>query len=291
MASTRLRQRIPLAACLEERVGRAARASAASPCSRASRPPCRPRAERQPASDARASGLSPNALIAIVGAPSRRSMHVEQLGALARLRDQHEGVAEPAMPRPPRSATGGSRTARRPPPAACRSPVTARASSRRSPLRIRVPVRAGRRSVAAERGAHVSVDRLRKDFVPEGGRPLRRITNYVTFPNQTRERLRRARTARAPESGPLLGRRRGQRERQRLAVRARAQRVGRADVLPERDRHRVVGDRRGPGRLRERDLQRLRQRERAVDQVAGIARRVSVASPAVEITLASVVAV
>ena len=59
-----------------------------------------------------------------------------------------------------------------------------------------------------------------------------------------------------------------QRERQRLAVGAGAQRLVGADRLLEGDRHRVVGHRRVPGRLRERDLQRLGQRERAVGQPA-----------------------
>ncbi len=45
------------------------------------------------------------------------------------------------------------------------------------------------------------------------------------------------------------------------------------DVLLERDRHRVVGDRGGPARLAERHLQRRRQRERAVHQAARIAHR------------------
>ena len=51
----------------------------------------------------------------------------------------------------------------------------------------------------------------------------------------------------------------------------------------------VVGDRCRPGGLREGDLQRLRERERAVGQPARVATTLdSAASPAVEITLAHV---
>ena len=60
---------------------------------------------------------------------------------------------------------------------------------------------------------------------------------------------------------------RGQRERQRLAVGARPERLRRADVLLEGDRHRVVGDRCAPRRLGEGDLQRLAQRERPVGEI------------------------
>ena len=97
---------------------------------------------------------------------------------------------------------------------------------------------------------------------------------------------RRDRDARRPK---CLRLRRGQREGQRLAVRARSQRVRGADRLAELERDRVVGDRPAPrqqvqrrrrradvvvrragvGRVARPRLQRLRQRERAVDQVAG----------------------
>ena len=77
----------------------------------------------------------------------------------------------------------------------------------------------------------------------------------------------------------LLRRSRAQREGQRLAVAAGPQALVGADRLLERDRLRVVADRRRPARQRRRvarpadgravDQQRLREREAAVDQVAG----------------------
>ena len=87
----------------------------------------------------------------------------------------------------------------------------------------------------------------------------------------------------ATESEPSRRRRR-EREGQRLRVGAGAQRVAGADRLPERDRRRVVGDRLRPGPQRDRGRhaadgqelaatagpQRLRQRERAVDEPAGL---------------------
>ena len=87
-------------------------------------------------------------------------------------------------------------------------------------------------------------------------------------------------------SPPMSGLRRGrrQRERQRLAVAAGAQALGLADRLLEAELHVAVGDRRVPRRQRQRavvgpqrrvgaavgaDLQRRRQRVRAVDEPAG----------------------
>ena len=93
-----------------------------------------------------------------------------------------------------------------------------------------------------------------------------------------------------PAPSSLYGLRRAERERQRLAVRARAERVVRVDALAEAERERVVGDRPAPGQQVQRrgrradvvvrgagvggvagaGLQRLRQEERAVDQMAGV---------------------
>src|SRR5262249_24817808 len=74
----------------------------------------------------------------------------------------------------------------------------------------------------------------------------------------------------APYVRRYLRIRRRQREGQDLRVAAGAQRVIRADRLLEAERHHVIGDRRIPGLRHAADLQRLRQRERAVDEVPGV---------------------
>ena len=119
----------------------------------------------------------------------------------------------------------------------------------------------------------------------------------------------RRRVRRQPPASDLR-RSGGQRERQRLRVGARAKRLVRADRLLEVDRRHVVADRTGVGQQRRRrgraadvgegrraarDLQRRRQRERAVDErpvaVDDGSATLSVASPAVEIVVALVDAV
>src|SRR4051794_30246551 len=82
-----------------------------------------------------------------------------------------------------------------------------------------------------------------------------------------------------PRRRSVLRSRSAEREGQRLAVAARPQALGGADGLLELDRLEVVADRGGPARQRRRvaraahlaavDQQRLREREAAVDQVAG----------------------
>src|SRR4051794_10820541 len=96
-------------------------------------------------------------------------------------------------------------------------------------------------------------------------------------------------------SVPFLRRRGGQRERECLGVRARAQGVGRPDRLLERDRDRVVGDRRRPRLDDTEALERLGSENVPFTRRPGAtvdgSVTVSVASPAEEITVATVEAV
>ena len=103
-----------------------------------------------------------------------------------------------------------------------------------------------------ERGSIVrAVVVLRDGYAPsdDAGRASCRTTSRPR-PRRTSTRgswtSRRTcpRPARARSAAQCSGRRRRQREGQRLAVRARAQRVVGVDQLAEAERHRVVGDRR-----------------------------------------------
>ena len=107
------------------------------------------------------------------------------------------------------------------------------------------PPRRRRRRRGASRGSTVLIADEQPRARARGARPDRARRGR-------RDRARRSRAPRRSRTSAWASAtsrvRRRERERQRLAVAAGAQRVGGADVLLERDRHRVVGDRRGPRR-------------------------------------------
>src|SRR3954454_22959640 len=109
-------------------------------------------------------------------------------------------------------------------------------------------------------------ERLIADRLFRGIRPTLTIPAMAWSPGTA------VRAPAAKDRRPTTSRCRGrQRERERLAVAAGTQRLRGADVLPEGDRHRVVGHRGAPAGLAELDPQGIGEREGAVGQVAGVA--------------------
>src|SRR3954468_15863716 len=102
-------------------------------------------------------------------------------------------------------------------------------------------------------------------------RPTIDICKDPLFTPTSPSRRKPGRDANVAPGSESLWRGGAERERQRLAVRPGPQRVVGPDVLLETDHERVVGHRRAPGPRHAQDLQRLRQRERPVGHVAGIA--------------------